>query len=95
MIEDLYINPHLIPSYISFFTGGALLVITAVLYQIRTKTVIILNPIKAWREYSRLEKRIFCAGVFFALFGLISLIVISETVGYYYIKNGVPTLLKK
>jgi hypothetical protein len=29
------------------------------------------------------------------LLGLISLIIISETVGYYYFKNGVPTLLKK
>ena len=89
------INKHLIPSFLSFFAGFILLVLAPVLYQARTRKLLILNPIAAIREYSKTEKAMLIIGVLLAFGGLISVIIISETYGYYYFNNGVPTLLKK
>lgn len=95
IVEWLLANIHLFPSFIFFFSGLILLILAPILYQIRKRRIIILNPIKAIREYSRFERRLLIVGTILALVGLVSLIVISETVGYYYLKNGVPTLLKR
>jgi hypothetical protein len=65
------------------------------LYQVRVKKVIILNPFKIIREYTPRERKILIAGVILFLLGLLSSIMIEERYGYYYFDNGVPTLLKK
>jgi hypothetical protein len=89
------INKHLIPSFLSFFTGLILLVVTRTKYQARTRKFIVLNPITAIKEHSKSERSMWIIGVLLLFGGFISLIIISETYGYYYFNNGVPTLLKK
>ena len=64
------------------------------MYQIRRKKIIILNPAKAIRKYTRHEKKLLIIETVLAAVGLISLIIIAETYGYYYFDNGVPTLLR-
>jgi hypothetical protein len=74
--------------------GGILLVLAPIKYQIRKKKIIILNPIKAIIEYDRYERLLLIFGTLLTVIGLISFIVISKTMGYYYFKDGIPTLLK-
>ncbi len=94
-VDWLLINKHLIPSFLCFFAGGILLFLAPLLYQIRTRKLLITNPIEAIRAYTKTEKKIMVIGVLLAFGGLISLIIISEKSGYYYFNNGIPTLLKK
>ena len=93
-IDWLLINKHLIPSFLGFFVGLILLVLAPTSYQVRTRKLIILNPIEAIRAYSKSEKTMLTLGALLAFGGLISAIIISETYGYYYFNNGIPTLLK-
>lgn len=93
-LEWLLINKHLIPSFLSFFAGLILLVLAPTFYQIRTRKLLILNPIAAIKAYSKFEKSMLTIGVLLAFGGLISSIIILETYGYYYFNNGFPTLLK-
>jgi len=95
MIKWLLINPHLIASYVCLFVGFILLVLAPILYQVRMKKIIILNPFKAIKEYSPWERKIMIAGISLFLIGFITSIMIEERYGYYYFNNGVPTLLKK
>jgi hypothetical protein len=94
-IKWLFINPHLIASFVCLFIGLILLILAPMLYQVRVKKVIILNPFKIIREYTPRERKILIAGVILFLLGLLSSIMIEERYGYYYFDNGVPTLLKK
>lgn len=91
VLEWLSINPHLIPSCVFFWGGGILLVLAPLMYQIRIKKIIILNPIKAIMHYTKLEKRILIIGIILLILGLISLILITKFYGYYYFDEGVPT----
>ncbi len=95
MIKWLSINPHLIPSFVSFLAGIILSAVASILYHIRKRKVIVLSPIEVIKGYTRFEKKIFFVGIILAALGLISLIAISERYGYYYFDNGVPTLFGK
>lgn len=95
IIKWLLINPHLIASYVCLFVGFILLILAPVLYQVRMKKLIILNPFKIIKEYSPREKKVLLIGVSLFLIGFISSILIENRYGYYYFYNGVPTLLKK
>ena len=92
MIEWFSINPHLIPSFIILIGGGILSVAASILYHVRKKRFMVISPIEVIGGYTRFEKKIFLVGIILAMFGLISLIAISELYGYYYFDNGVPTL---
>lgn len=94
-LKWLLINPHLIASYVCLFVGLILLVLAPILYQIRVKKIIILNPFKIIKEYMPRERNILIAGLILFLVGFLSSILIEERYGYYYFNNGVPTLLKK
>ena len=94
MINWLLINPHLIPSYLCIILGLILVVLAPIIYQIRMKKILIINPFKAIKEYNKLEKKILIIGVVLFVLGFISSTVIEERYGYYYFNNGVPTLLK-
>jgi len=94
-IKWLLINPHLIASYACLFVGLILLVLAPILYQVRVKKVIILNPFKIIKEYIPRERNILIAGVILFLVGFLSSILIEQRYGYYYFDNDVPTLLKK
>lgn len=94
-MEWFLINTHLIPSFILFFIGIILLITAPVVYQLRRRKVIILNPIKAIKEYSKIEKIFFIVGTILTILGLISLVIIAEYYGYYYFENGVPTFFRK
>jgi hypothetical protein len=94
-IKWLLINPHLIASYVCIFVGFILLVLAPILYRVRMKKIIILNPFKIIKEYTPRERNILIAGVILFLMGFLSSVMIEERYGYYYFDNGVPTLLKK
>ncbi len=94
IIKWLLINPHLIASYVCLFVGFILLILAPVLYQVRMKKIIILNPFKIIREYTPRERKILIAGVILFLMGFLSSIMIEERYGYYYFDNSVPTLKK-
>jgi len=93
-IKWLLVNPHLIASYVCLFFGLILLVLAPILYQIRVKKIIILNPFKIIKEYIPRERKILIAGVILFVLGFLSSILIEQHYGYYYFDNGVPTLLK-
>ena len=94
LIKWLSVNTHLVPSFVSFIFGLILLIIAPIKYHIRTGTLIILNPIKAFREYDKFEKTCLVAGAAFTFIGLLSEIIIAKTIGYYYFKNGIPTSIR-
>jgi hypothetical protein len=94
-MDWILINKHLIPSFLCFFAGLILIVLARTKYQARTRKLLILNPIAAIEEYSKTERSMRTIGLLLLFSGFISLIIISETYGYYYFNNGVPTLLKK
>jgi hypothetical protein len=95
MLEWLSINPHLIAPYICLILGLVLLVLSPILYQIRKRKILIINPFKAIKEYNKIEKRLLILGIVLFVLGFASSTIIEEKYGYYYLKDGVPTLLKK
>lgn len=95
LIKWLLINPHLIPSFVLFIMGCIFLTLSTIIYSIRRKKILILNPVKAIKEYSRVEIMMLIIGIVLGTCGFVSLIIISEMFGYYYFKNGVPTLMKR
>ncbi len=78
MIKWLSINPHLIVPYICLIIGLVLLVLAPVLYQIRKKKILIINPFKAIKEYNKLEKRILILGIVLFVLGFASSTIIEE-----------------
>ncbi len=91
----LIINKHLMPSLISFVIGSLLLIFAPLMYQMRTKTMVIFNPFGLVRQYNKSERKVFYIDAVLLTMGLLSLIVITDKFGYYYFNNGVPTLLKQ
>lgn len=94
MIKWLSINIHLIPSITCFFVGMVLLIIAPILYQIRIKKILIINPVKAIKKYNQNEKSLFIIGTVMIIIGIISVVLISEFYGYYYFKNESIQFLK-
>jgi hypothetical protein len=78
VLQWLYINPHLIPSFVIFLVGLILLVVASILYHIRKRKVIVLSTIEVIRGYTGIEKKIFFVGIILAALGLITLLMISE-----------------
>ena len=95
MIEWLSINPHLIFSFVIFLAGVILLVVASILYHVRKRKIIVLSPVEVIAGYTKFEKKIFFVGIILSALGLITLLIISELYGNYYMDNGVLTLSKR
>ena len=94
LIKWFSINIHLLPSYLCFFVGAFLSVLVPIKYQIRMKKIIILNPFKMIQEFTPSERKMYVIGITLGAIGVLSLYVIENVYGYYYLKDGTPTLIK-
>jgi len=72
-----------------------MLIIAPIIYRIRNRKLLIINPISTINNYNKTEKTLLTIGTILALTGLLSIIVIAKYFGYYYFDNGVPTFLKR
>ena len=66
-----------------------------ILFQLRTKKLIVFNPFRLVSQYTEKEKKLMLIGAMATLTGLISLRITEHFVGFYYFKNGVLTLFTR
>jgi hypothetical protein len=57
-------NPRLIPGAFCFYLGAVLIILGGVLFQIRTKRLILIPAFVSWDAYNSREKRLCTPGVY-------------------------------
>ena len=82
-IRWLLINPQLIPPFLCFAVGALLLMLTAILYQIRTRQVVVFFTIRRIVEdFNRLEKRMLIIAAGLEVTAFIGTVLGDKLIGY-------------
>jgi len=82
-IRWLLINPQLIPPFLCFALGALLVMLTAIVYQLRTRQVVLFFSIRRIvDDFNKVEKRMLVIAAVLEVAAFSGMVIVDKFIGY-------------